>query len=352
MVRSCRALRLVSLSVVLCASDALPQVASEAERAAGAAAAREADQGIVRYKDENGFDVAVHGNTWTIIPPQNVVEAPGPGLKSAEQYRAEGYVYIDRTTGESVRKVADGRYELQLVDNGGTVGAVEIELGSLNDPQVSSSVAVSTDGGLRYEYSVRHRGGQPIMTVTLPVPEKAAVDEVSGASRWVGLVAPSGLKVGWLPLGEAASLKPGDALNSLAVTSKYLPKVTEMRFLGIATRPKAQLPELDDNIRRALSEAHDREGESRRVTIGPGIAPPGKDPDGRARAFRQIIEDVSRAMEAGLITEEGSIELRDILASTEMAGEGPRADSLARVDAVAGMDPLYRQAIRAALTLL
>jgi hypothetical protein len=309
---------------------------------------------VIQYKDENGDDVTIHGRAMTIVPPQNLVDASGPNGESAESLRAKGFIYIDRNTNESLRKIDHGQYELRVLDEEGKFRTASIELGSRNDPEVLVEVEPDANGLFRYEYTIRNRSGQALMLMSLMVPETEAIRQFSGSGGWVGVAIPGRSRMGWLPLGDTPSLAAGSEVSGLEVTSAYLPALTEFRLTGVPNPPAEPMNEYSDFLQQALSGVQEKEGETVRRTVGPVIPPPKADPASRTRALDQLTGDVAEALNAGLVSGEGARELREILSEARTQASGGTAfEHLAqRAERIADVDSVYLRAFTTVLRSL
>jgi len=103
--------------------------------------------------------------------PGNVLDAQDdPQL--VESLRSQGFVFVDRVSGESIREVSPCRYEItQKLSNGETRHA-PVEVGCLIAPTVEVSVVLLADGSFRYAYTLANsaKAEQSIYGFSIQLP--------------------------------------------------------------------------------------------------------------------------------------------------------------------------------------
>ncbi len=322
------------------------------------------------YKDAEGYDVyesddGVHKEVRRDLP-RNVVEAPGPGKPSKASLEAQGFVFIDRYNGDSVRRLSPGRYEVSYTTEDGRSGSTRVELPGLADPRVTVAFKELEAGQIRYVYDLENRRSseQPILAFGVNLPRADIILSASDSSGWlfdhmVGSGPPLVLlqtQAAWLPLGKTPLLAPGRAVRDLSIVSAYLPGVTDT-FILTAPVKRYDPPLLDylsEGASAFLGEIEEREGRLRPPTIGPMIPPPGAEGLSRDAVFERLEQDVDRAAAASFVSSGSVAAVKDVIARARERLDGPEAlpGIKASLGAIPGVDAAYRSGLEKALGVL
>lgn len=269
------------------------------------------------------------------------------------QLAAEGFVYVNATSGSSVRRVGNCKYAFQYASEGETHAATS-ELGCLTRPSISVSLR-PTEDGIDYRYKVTNRDGaeQSIGMVRIAVPADGIVDRTIGVDGWRTPGGGKGLQMGlpwtgWVPSGSA-DLAAGRALDGLTLRSSYLPGVSQASFRGIPTSIGSPMPGFPDELGRIATQLTAEEGEVRVTTLAPAIPPPPWDALEREQVRERLEADVARAATAGLVDREGAASLHSLLAKIQSSPGLQPAEVGEALDQVSALDPVCRQALELVL---
>jgi hypothetical protein len=303
-------------------------------------------------------DAAGRDGSMMVTIPRNLVEDPRE--PSAEALRAQGFVFVDRETGDSFRRVSPCRYEITYTDDSGKVRRLPDETECLIKPELSASVEQQDDGTLRYTYTLRNGedAEQPVMTFHITLPRTDILLSKVDRAGWRPYTS-SGVPLdlygetyfGWGPR-HVPMLAPGEEVGGLSVTSRYLPGLTEFDSKGFA--PQATTEPLPYDLNEAIQDVGGKEHGVGGLTVGPMIEPPGSDPTARAAVIDRLNSDVERALGGDLIDGAGADKLRAVLARAR-ANVGTRATlgALAtEISSIEGIDPSYQKGVEVAIRAL
>jgi len=313
--------------------------------------------GSMTVTEPQDHDADGQSGSMTVTIPRNVVEDPGE--PSAESLRAQGFVFIDRETGDSFRRVSPCRYEITYTDDSGKVRTLPDETECLIKPELSASVEQQDDGTLRYTYMLRNgeEAEQPIMGFDITLPRTDILLSRVDRAGWRVLTRGGvpldlyGVKgFGWWRSRDP--LAPGDEVGGLSVTSRYLPGLTDLDSRGFA--PQATTEPLPYDLNEAIHDVDRKEQGVRGLTVGPMIEPPGSDPTARVAVIDRLKSDVERALGANLIDGAGADKLRAVLARARanVGAQATLAALAAEIGSIEGIDPSYRNGVEVALRAL
>ncbi len=240
-----------------------------------------------------------------LTSPRDVLESGDREL--SESLRAQGFVFVDRVTGESIKELSPCRYEIVQRLSGGELRRSPLEVGCLIAPEITVSVSRLSNGYFRYIYTVtNHRSAeQHVYGFGIGIPAPDVIVASTEAHGWrLALVstplAPS--RAMWRPLGGALSLPPGETVGSLSITSQYWPGITDAVFVGGARDRVLDLAEEPSaRLEAALSTVYQK-AKVADATIGPVIPPPTLS-GGTAGIVDRLASDVAVASSRGWLSE-------------------------------------------------
>lgn len=325
----------------------------------------ESDGTVTRsFKNEWGYDVHDYGNGLKLVRrPENLLEDQGPDKERARALRAEGFVFVDRTRGDSLKRLDACTYEVSYRLSTQEVSKRTLILGCMVAPLIDVSIRAEEGGSLRYSYTVRNGADarQRIMMVQVDLPKHGILSDKNESSGWqpigsdvamdldADVLAALPVRMTWAPAPVPANLMipAGGTVEGLEFTSRYLPALTTATFLGRAEYPPDS-PRLEEHFPDALERAFSdlvAASTVRRTTIGPQIPPPTSTEE-RLAVLDRTLADVDLAASAGLISHNDEGTLSQLLAAARgRPNKEVLLETAAKVSRIKGMTVGYRDAV-------
>ena len=288
------------------------------------------------------------------VIPRNLLDAQDDP-KLVESLHSQGFVFVDRMTGESIREMSPCRYEITQKPSSGESRRAPVEVGCLIAPTVDVSVVALEDGRFRYSYTLKNgaRAEQSIYGWSIQLPVSDIVTANAEAEGW-RFTTPSGPdRAVWWPLWGTPVVAPGQMSGTLSIASRYWPGVTDAIFLGSANDRILELEEdLSQALDTALARIHQK-AKVRGTTIGPMFPPPSSG-IGLNGIIDYLDADIGSAAARGLVDASAVPALHRALAEARLAvGTPERLKALGnQVRALGGVNPNYRHALAVALRAL
>ena len=291
------------------------------------------------------------------VIPRNLLDAQDDP-KLVESLRSQGFVFVDRVTGESIREMSPCRYEITQKLSSGESRRASVEVGCLIAPTVDVSVVALEDGSFRYSYTLKNgaMAEQSIygLSIQLPVSDIVTANAEAEGWRFTTVSPPSGPnRAVWWPLWRTPVVAPGQKSGALSIASRYWPGVTDAIFLGSAND---RILKLEEEPSQALDTALARIHQKAKVpgtTIGPMFPPPSSG-IGLNGIIDHLDADIGSAAARGLVAASAVSALHRALAEARLAvGTPERLKALGnQVRGLGGVNPNYRHALAVALRAL